>query len=372
MDGSFIRYVLIIFFYFPFLLGTLPADWGQQIVAPTKSSSIATKPATPVAQASLDHSPTGATRPYHVAIQSGHYKENELPGDLARLAGDSGTAGGGRTEVDLNFDVSNRIAKLLRDQGILVDVLPATVPTGYTADAFVAIHADGNASSAPRGFKISTRWSSLVATQDVKLVETLTDVYGAATGLPQDDAITRNMRGYYAYSSRRADYRTSGYTPAAIVEMGYMTNSADRAVLFNQTDTVAAGIANGIIAYLRASYGSPATDRTYGYGYGLVDKDVNPLATPLPTPRPGSAFLNPNPTPDPRPQTGNWQLVLMSMGNSINIYSGPGGQGPILARLPRDQVLHSALRQSDYYQITLPDGSQGWVSRGSVVVQTSG
>ncbi len=372
MDLSFLRYVLVIFFSFPFLLGTLPAGWDRSLVSQASSASALTlsSPSAHSAQASLDHIPTGAPRPYHVAIQSGHYKENELPTDLARLSGDTGTAGGGRTEVDLNFDVSNRVAKLLRDQGIVVDVLPATVPTGYTADAFVAIHADGNASSAPRGFKISTRWSSLVAVQDVKLVETLTDVYGAATGLPQDDAITRNMRGYYAYSSRRGDYRTSAYTPAAIVEMGYMTNSADQAVLFNQTDRVAAGIANGIIAYLKTSYGSPAIDKAYGYGYGLVDKNVNPLATPLPTPAPGSAYLNPNPTPDPRPVTGNWQLVLMSMGTSINVYAGPGGLGPILAGLPREQVLHSTLRQSDYYQITLPNGGQGWVSRGSVVVQT--
>jgi hypothetical protein len=154
--------------------------------------------------------------------------------------------------------------------------------------------------------------------------------------------------------------------------MGYMTNGADQAVLFNQTGTVAQGIADGIMTYLTSSYGSPATDKAYGYGYGLVDKDVNPLATPPPAPKPGSPFFNPNvfPTPDPRPQTGNWQLVMMGMDSPVNVYSGPGGAGSVLAHLPSGQVVHSTLRQSNYYRITLPDGTQGWVDRNWLVVQT--
>src|SRR5947208_2356373 len=87
--------------------------------------------------------------------------------------------------------------------GIPAEFLPATVPSGYAADAFVAIHADGSPSTAARGFKISTRWNSIVAMQDVRLVELLTDAYRSATGLPEDSAVTRNMRGYYAYSPRR-------------------------------------------------------------------------------------------------------------------------------------------------------------------------
>jgi hypothetical protein len=266
--------------------------------------------------------------------------------------------------VDLNLDVSNRVAKLLRAQGVLVEVLPATVPTGYSADAFIAIHADGNASSAPRGFKISTRWSSKVAVQDGQLVEMLTDAYRAATGLPEDGAVTRNMRGYYAYSPRRANYRVSNFTPGAIVEMGYMTNAADRAVLFKSTDKVAAGIANGIVAFLKATYGAPATDKAYGFGHGVVDKDINPSATAIPTPRPGSGSS----FGSPRPQTGDWQVLLMGK-PTINIYSGPGGQGPVIAKLARDQFLRATVRQGDYYQVTLPDGRKGWVYRNAVVVQ---
>src|SRR4051812_35855808 len=74
---------------------------------------------------------------YRVAVQIGHYKNNELPEALSRLVGSTGTYGGGRSEVDLNFDVANRLAAVLRAQGVQVDLLPATVQTGYTADAFV-------------------------------------------------------------------------------------------------------------------------------------------------------------------------------------------------------------------------------------------
>ena len=75
---------------------------------------------------------------YRVGVQIGHYKNNELPPQLSRLVGSTGTYSGGRSEVDLNADVALRLAALLRDQGVLVDVLAATVPTAYTADAFVA------------------------------------------------------------------------------------------------------------------------------------------------------------------------------------------------------------------------------------------
>lgn len=144
--------------------------------------------------------PPPPPRNYKVGVQIGHYKNDELPDELSRLIGSVGTSGGGRTEVQLNLDVANRVARLLRAQGVLVDLLPATVPTGYSADAFIAIHADGNSSPTPRGYKISTRWRSEVAVQDATLVELLTAAYRAATGLPEDSNITRNMRGYYAYS----------------------------------------------------------------------------------------------------------------------------------------------------------------------------
>lgn len=299
-------------------------------------------------------------RSYRVAIQVGHYKNNEMPEELDHLSHNTGTAGGGRTEVDLNLDVSNRVAALLRAQGVIVEILPATVPTGYSADAFVAIHADGNSSATARGFKISTRWSSKVATQDAMLVEMLTDAYRAATNLPEDSNVTRNMRGYYAYSPRRATYRVSSFTPGAIVELGFMTNPTDRAVMFNATDKLAQGVATGIMTFLRGAYGSPVVTGTYAYGYGVLDPAVVANAIPF-------AQTTPRPSSMPRVVSGDWKILLFGK-LSVNVYSEAGG-GTVIAQLPRGQFHKSTLRNGDYYRIMLPDGREGWVHRNAVITQ---
>jgi N-acetylmuramoyl-L-alanine amidase len=84
-----------------------------------------------------------------------------------------------------------------------------------------------------------------------QLLAAMRGTYGAATGLPEDvGGVTVNMRGYYAFNYRRHEHAIARTTPAIIVEMGFMTNAADREVMFNQQDRVAKGIADGILAYL--------------------------------------------------------------------------------------------------------------------------
>jgi hypothetical protein len=57
------------------------------------------------------------------------------------------------------------------------------------------------------------------------------------------------------------------------------------------------------------------------------------------------------------------------MGKStVNVYSKPGG-GQLIGGLPREQFVHSTLRDGDYYRVTLPSGKEGWVHRNAVVVQ---
>jgi N-acetylmuramoyl-L-alanine amidase len=142
------------------------------------------------------------------------------------------------------------VTKLLQDAGYEVDLLPATVPADYTADAFVAIHADASTSGAPSGYKLArSRFSPIPLTDDA-LLKALTASYGAATGLRLDDNITRNMTGYYAFNSRRRVYAVSKGTPAVIIETGYLTNAGDRAYLLAHKDTVANGIAQGVINFL--------------------------------------------------------------------------------------------------------------------------
>ncbi|MFV9507259.1 MAG: N-acetylmuramoyl-L-alanine amidase [Oscillochloridaceae bacterium umkhey_bin13] len=185
-----------------------------------------------------------------VGLQVGHLRSNELPDELAHLRSSTGARWGNLSEAQLNQAIVNRIRPLLEAEGIIVDVLPATVPPGYVADAFLSIHADGSTSPGPRGWKLATPWRASEASK--QLLASVAATYGRATGLSEDvGGITVNMKGYYAFNWRRHTHAIDRYTPAIIVETGFMTNAADRAVIIDQPDRVARGIAEGVLNYLR-------------------------------------------------------------------------------------------------------------------------
>ncbi|NWJ48151.1 MAG: N-acetylmuramoyl-L-alanine amidase [Chloroflexi bacterium] len=187
-----------------------------------------------------------------VALQVGHYQIEQLPDEFASLRSQTGGSGGGIREVDLNLEVTKRVAALLTAHSITVEILPATVPAGYTADAFVAIHTDASTGASASGYKIArSRFSAIPVTDDA-LVGNIFNAYGKLTGLGVSDSITRNMTGYYAFNNRRRVNSISKITPAAIIEMGYLTNSSDRNVLLNRQEAVAQGLADGIIKFLDA------------------------------------------------------------------------------------------------------------------------
>ncbi|MBA3469825.1 MAG: N-acetylmuramoyl-L-alanine amidase [Herpetosiphonaceae bacterium] len=192
--------------------------------------------------------PTATPAPPRVGIQVGHWKTADLPDELARFRTSTGAYSDGTSEAEVNLDIAQRVALLLEAEGIVVDLLPATLPVNYQADAFITIHADGSTSSSARGFKMATPWRTSAASQ--QLYETLLAEYAAGTGLPQDGAITVNMRGYYAFNWRRHRHAIAKTTPAVIIEMGYLTNSTDRAFFRDQPDRIATSIAAGVRRYL--------------------------------------------------------------------------------------------------------------------------
>jgi hypothetical protein len=189
--------------------------------------------------------PTSANAP-RVGIQAGHWI-TELPAELAHLETSIGAVADGYNEAMINLDVARRTAALLQSVGVTVDVLPAAIPPGYNADAFVALHADGAAVNA-RGFKVATPWAASAASEQLRAA--LEESYAQATGMPRHAGITAAMRGYYAFNYRRYEHSIARTTPAVIVELGFLTDSRDRAILTQETDRVALGLANGIITYL--------------------------------------------------------------------------------------------------------------------------
>ena len=200
---------------------------------------------TPLAPAPL-YDPPGQRR---VGLQAGHWLNDEVPPELGRLQG--GAVGGGRQEWQVNLDVAQRTAVLLEAAGVQVDVLPATVPPRYRANAFVALHADGDPAGQARGFKVARPGFSSLPDVDDRLVESLNQVYAADTELPRDDEhISLRMRYYYAFNSRRYCHAVAPGVPQAIIEMGYLTSSVDRGLLIGDPDKLARGVADGVQAFL--------------------------------------------------------------------------------------------------------------------------
>jgi len=187
--------------------------------------------------------------PPRVGVQAGHWRIEELPDELYRLRRSTGARWGRYREVDANLDIARRVVEQLRKGGVAAELLPATVPPGYRADAFVAVHADGAARSDVRGWKAATAWRASDASR--QLLDALSFTYVRFTDLPEDRyGTTYNMRGYYAFSPHRFHHALDPATPAVIIETGFVTVAEDREVLFGQPDSVALGISSGILRFL--------------------------------------------------------------------------------------------------------------------------
>lgn len=188
--------------------------------------------------------------PPKVALQAGHWKNGELPEELERLRGSTGSSGGGMSEWEVNLAIAETTKSLLEEKGIEVEILPATIPPGYWADVFVSIHADGSEDTRKTGYKAAAPRRDFSGGAG-KLVEAIESSYEEATGLVRDPNVTRNMRGYYAFAWWRYDHAIHPKAASTILETGFLTSPADRRLIVNQPEVAALGLANGITAYLQ-------------------------------------------------------------------------------------------------------------------------
>jgi N-acetylmuramoyl-L-alanine amidase len=220
--------------------------------------------------------PFGADRrllgPWRIGIQAGHVNIDQLPDELWRLRTDSGASYRGMREVDVNLQIARRVARDLVRAGVVVDLLPATVPPGYEADAFVAIHADGGGQR-ERGFKVSAPWRASEASR--LLAEAIERTYGVLSGIPEDRyGVTYNMRGYYAFSWYRFEHAVAPTTQCAIIETGYLTSAADRRIIVDDPEASAQAISDGIIQFLGERPGlSPGSLVARAYTPMIVSAD---------------------------------------------------------------------------------------------------
>lgn len=176
----------------------------------------------------------------HVALISGHRGY-----DTGAICDD------GLMEVTVNEQITAETARLLRDAGILVQVLDEydSALQGLRVDALVSLHAD---SCVPlSGFKVASPEETLIPEKDKALRMCLEQQYAAETGLPIHPATaTSDMYGYHAFQ------RIANGTPAAIIETGFL--GGDRALLTDHADMAARGVAAGIICFLNETWNKPA------------------------------------------------------------------------------------------------------------------
>lgn len=194
---------------------------------------------------------TQSSSPPKIGLQAGHWKNRELPEELKKLRTNDGAEGKGKKEWEVNLKIAQLVAEKLNKNGIIVDILPATIPPDYSADAFIAIHADSHTDPSKNGFKASTSWYTKTE-KSQKLLEAVTSEYLDRTKMPWEDTITTGMKGYYAFNWTRFKYSVNPETPAIIVENGFLTNAKDADFLINTPEIAAEALTLGILKFLKS------------------------------------------------------------------------------------------------------------------------
>jgi len=202
-------------------------------------------PANP-ADAYLDwHRPN---EPLRVGLQAGHWQAADAPEELAGIR-ENGAWGGGKAEWEVNLEIARRTAAMLTAAGIVVDILPATVPPGYWADAFVSIHADDSPDRRVSGYKVASPWRDLTGSAE-QLATLIYDSYGNETGMANEPNITDDMRDFYAFNWQKYQHAINPMTPAALLETGFLTNASDRRLIVLNPEIPARALADAILRFL--------------------------------------------------------------------------------------------------------------------------
>ncbi|MFA6082345.1 MAG: N-acetylmuramoyl-L-alanine amidase [Patescibacteria group bacterium] len=184
-----------------------------------------------------------------VGIQIGHLDVDKLPGELSKLWWNFGAQVGNYTEIATVTKIAELAKQYLNDKGVMVDLLPATIPEGYEADCFVSIHADGNDYDYVSGYKVASSVFD-TSSRSTKLAELIETAYQTSTKMDQDKNITTDMTEYYAFNFIKYQHAISASTPGVIIEVGYITNATDRKTIIKQPSLSARGISDGVLAFL--------------------------------------------------------------------------------------------------------------------------
>ncbi|HXD10622.1 MAG TPA: N-acetylmuramoyl-L-alanine amidase [Anaerolineales bacterium] len=150
------------------------------------------------------------------------------------------------TEADVNLKIAAIVQQQLTQKGYQVDLLREydTRLNGYRALAIVSIHNDScdYINDEATGFKVAAALNTNDLNRANRLTACLVNRYERDTHLTfHAGSITPDMREYHAF--REIDPSTV----AAIIETGFL--NLDREILTKDTDSVAAGVVDGILCF---------------------------------------------------------------------------------------------------------------------------
>ena len=193
---------------------------------------------------------TGYVNSYYLSSTKVEETKNKITIDAGHGGSDPGASGNGIIEKELTLDVAKRVEKILKDKGIEVvmtrtsDVYPSLkervqIGVNSRSDAFVSIH--GNAASA-----------------SASGVETFYSSNANRAGDSKKLAAFIQNRLYVAMDSKNRGVKDKDFyvvyrnpLPAALVELGFMTNAEEAKKLKSNwyRDEAAKAIAAGIVDY---------------------------------------------------------------------------------------------------------------------------
>ncbi len=190
-----------------------------------------------------------------VGLQVGHFENENPPTELAWLKGNTGAYAAGKWEKEVVGVIVVRARDILEKQGVIVDILPAVIPPGYRADAYISVHTDGSDKNPKaNGFKVASSAKDKTGLAR-KLAAALDQAYETETGLRRDDKnITRNMTHHYSFAYDKYEHAISSKTPGALLETGFLTNADDRKIIVDRPEIPARALAYGILDYLEQNF----------------------------------------------------------------------------------------------------------------------
>lgn len=180
--------------------------------------------------------PTPRPRPF-LGIVAGHWGN-----DSGAVCPD------GLQEVQINLLVANLVRDRLVAEGFDVDLLEEFDDrlSGYHALALVSIHADScdYINDQATGYKVAAALASPNPEKASRLTACIRDRYAKTTGMSyHSGSITADMTSYHAFDEIDPE------TPAAIIEVGFL--NLDRQILTQYPESIADGITQGILCYIR-------------------------------------------------------------------------------------------------------------------------